>query len=65
MNWNKAVGNKSEETQREKVMENIVETLRDFEDRMRRFNMHIIRISEGEQRKWDVRTFKGIISANF
>lgn len=46
-------------------MENILETLRDFEDRMRRFDMHIIRISEGEQRKWDVRTFKGIISANF
>lgn len=44
MNWNKAVGNKSEETQREKVMENIVETLRDFEDRMRRLNMHIINL---------------------
>lgn len=41
------------------MIENIPERLRNFEDRMRRFNMHIIRISEREQRKWGVRTSKG------
>lgn len=46
-------------------MENTPKRLRDFEDRMRRFIMHIVRISEGKQRKQGVRTLKGIINANF